>query len=47
MGELIAACIDILAKPFDLFGFTVSLWDVFLFSILASICGWGIGRLLK
>ena len=39
-AALIAATVDIFKIPFTIFGFTISFWQIFLFSAFAGIVAW-------
>lgn len=44
LGEMFKGVIDLLKIPLTLGSFTFSLWDVFLFSIVASIISYFVWR---
>lgn len=46
IGALFSAVAELFKIDFTLYGFTFSLWQVFLFDIAAGIVAWSIGKLL-
>ncbi len=44
-GALISSTVQIFSIEFTIYGFTFSFWEVFLFSIAASIIGWFLAKL--
>lgn len=47
LGAIIEACFKLLQTPIPLFGFEVSMWQVFLFTALAGLIGKLIGGALS
>lgn len=47
LSDLFAFCMLIFLKPLSFGGFTFNLWDVFVFTIIASIIGWALGKLVN
>lgn len=45
IGTMIGATVDIFKQEFTLFGFTLSFWQVFLFSCVSSIVAWILWRI--
>lgn len=43
-GLIIEKVVEVFSIEFTIFGFTFSLWQVFLFDIAVSIVGWVIGE---
>lgn len=39
-GAMIAATVELFSVEFAIYGFTFSFWEVFLFSVAASIVVW-------
>lgn len=44
-GAVISATVQLFSVEFTIYGFTFSFWEVFLFSIAASIVAWFLGKL--
>lgn len=44
VGTLFAGIFDLFKIEFTLYGFTFSLWQVFVFTIIVSLVGWLIGE---
>lgn len=44
---LMAAIIDLLKTPLNIWGVTFSLWGVFIFGCLGSLVFWFIGELMN
>lgn len=47
LNALFLWCLGILNIPFTIGQFTFTLWDVFVFTIISSIIGWVLGRLVN
>lgn len=45
VGQVIEKVVELFSIEFTIYGFTFSMWQVFLFDIAAGIVGWFIGRL--
>lgn len=46
VGALFSAVVELMSIEFTLYGFTFSMWQVFLFDIAAGIVAWIIGKIL-
>lgn len=46
VGAVFTAVVELFKIEFTLYGFTFSLWQVFLFDIAAGIVAWLIGKVL-
>ena len=46
-GSIISAVVQAMDTPFTVFGFTLSFWDVWLWSIIMGIVFWVIWRLFN
>ena len=46
LTQYFAVIIDGLKMPFTVYGFTMSFWDIMIFSVIVSIVSGFIGRLL-
>lgn len=44
LSKLFSACVDLMQLEFTVYGFTLSWWDVFIWSALAGVAGWLIVR---
>lgn len=44
-GAMISATVQLFSVEFTIYGFTFSFWEVFLFSIAASIVVWILARI--
>lgn len=44
-GAMIDATVRLFSVEFTIYGFTFSFWEVFLFSIAASITAWFLGKI--
>jgi len=47
LGNLFASAVAIFKTPMTVFGFTFSWWDVFIWSIVAGLLIWFIGRVFS
>ena len=47
LSNLFAFCMTIFLKPLTIGSFTFNLWDVFVFTIIISIIGWVLGKLVN
>lgn len=45
--KIFSLLLEFMQREFDLFGFTVSFWQIFIFSCLSSIIGTFIGSIFK
>ena len=45
VGAMITSTVDLFKLEFTLFGFTLSFWQVFLFSCVAGIVAWILWRI--
>lgn len=45
-GALITAVVEVFQIEFTIYGYTFSMWEVFLFDVVAGIVAWAIGKLL-
>ena len=45
-GLIFSKTMQIMTMPFEIFGFTLSLWNVFAFVFVADIVGWVIGEVV-
>lgn len=46
LAWLYSSILGLFQIEFTIYGFTFSLWQVFLFDIVASIVGWFLGKVL-
>lgn len=46
-GKLIMSIVDFMKIEFSVFGYTISYWQVFLFTMVGGILGWFIGEMLN
>ena len=46
LSALLSWIVDLFSVEFTIYGFTFSMWQVFLFDIVAAIVAWFIGKLL-
>lgn len=44
-GAVVSATVQLFSIEFTIYGFTFSFWEVFLFSIAASVAAWFLGKL--
>ncbi|MCQ4807542.1 hypothetical protein NE626_12030 [Intestinimonas massiliensis] len=44
LAAVIALCVNILKMPFTIWGFTLNLWDILIWSLIAGIILWLIVR---
>lgn len=44
LGALFAWVVQLFSLEFTIYGFTFSMWQVFLFDIVISIVGWTLGK---
>lgn len=47
MKQIIDSCYELLSINMNIFGYNVSLWNVFMFSAVAGIVLWVLYRLFK
>lgn len=45
IGQLMDATLNVFQIEFNIYGYTISLWQVFLFTAVTGIIGWAIGRI--
>lgn len=46
VGALFSAVVELFKIEITIYGFTFSMWQVFLFDIAAGIVGWFLGKVL-